>query len=299
MTEPIQYDPQFIREEERNGYLVSEKMKKVWSVQLNLLAQLDRCCKEHGIRYFADYGTLLGAVRHKGFIPWDDDIDVTMLRPDYMRFIEIAPVYFSEPYFFQNYFTDHNNQMTYDFAKLRDERTAAIKEPVAEYPDYHQGIHIDIFPLDIAPEKDGTTPPIIEIAQELWITAAQPRVILDEIVSGNEPRAGTDMILDVMGMPIEDRIRLFDGFMLSNYDKQDTINRFSEIVKSAPCRKEWYEDTVELPFEHINIPAPAGYENILRARYGDYTQIRMYASEHEIDILDPDRSYREYGLPVA
>ena len=95
-------DASFFKEEERCGYLVTEKRKKVWAVGLELWERFDEVCKKHGITYYAYYGTLLGAVRHQGFIPWDDDIDVIMFRDEYKRFQEIAPSEFTEPYFFQN-----------------------------------------------------------------------------------------------------------------------------------------------------------------------------------------------------
>lgn len=80
----------FLKEENRDGYIVSPLMKKVWSVELDLLSELDRVCKKYDIKYYAAFGTLLGAVRNKGFIPWDDDIDVCMLRDDYARLKEVA-----------------------------------------------------------------------------------------------------------------------------------------------------------------------------------------------------------------
>ena len=96
----------FLEEEVRCGYTVSAEMKKLWAVELDLLAEFDRVCKKHGLTYFAFGGTLLGAVRHQGFIPWDDDIDVVMFREDYRRLTQIAAEEFRHPYFFQTPFTD-------------------------------------------------------------------------------------------------------------------------------------------------------------------------------------------------
>ena len=91
----------FLDEEEISGYLVTSQMKEVWAVELDLMAQLDRVCRENGLTYFAGAGTLLGAVRHHGFIPWDDDMDFYMLREDYNKLIGLANE-FKEPYFLQN-----------------------------------------------------------------------------------------------------------------------------------------------------------------------------------------------------
>ena len=94
----------FLKEENRDGYIVSPLMKKVWSVELDLLSELDRVCKKYDIKYYAAFGTLLGAVRNKGFIPWDDDIDVCMLRDDYARLKEVAKDEFSGKYYYQDWY---------------------------------------------------------------------------------------------------------------------------------------------------------------------------------------------------
>ena len=91
----------FFKEEELCGHLVTTQIKKLWSVQLGCLQELKRICEKYDIMFFASGGTLLGAVRHKGFIPWDDDIDVMMFYDDYVRFCEYAPKEIKSPYFFQ------------------------------------------------------------------------------------------------------------------------------------------------------------------------------------------------------
>ena len=102
----LHIDPSFFLEEERNGFVVSAGMKRIWAVELDLLNEFARVCEENGLKWFAHAGTMLGAVRHQGFIPWDDDIDLLMPREDYERFCRLAPTAFSHPYFFQNEQTD-------------------------------------------------------------------------------------------------------------------------------------------------------------------------------------------------
>ncbi len=124
----------------------TEKLKKLHQVELELLDELHRICTAHGLTYFLDSGTALGAVRHKGFIPWDDDMDVGMPRADYDRFIELAGTELKPAFFLQTHDTEPNSYKFY--AKLRKEGTYYPSRISARYR--HQGIAIDIFPFDAA-----------------------------------------------------------------------------------------------------------------------------------------------------
>ncbi|MDE7248566.1 MAG: LicD family protein, partial [Lachnospiraceae bacterium] len=95
----MNFEPSFFKEEIRSDFLVDEKRKKIWAVELQILEKIDEVCRKHHITYYAHYGTLLGAVRHQGFIPWDDDLDIAMFRDDYEKFQKIAAEEFTEPYF--------------------------------------------------------------------------------------------------------------------------------------------------------------------------------------------------------
>ena len=97
----------FFDGEVRSNYYVSPAMKKVWAVLLDLLNELQNVCEQYGIRYYASGGTMLGAVRHQGFIPWDDDIDIFMKRTDYEKFVKLAHGgIFKSPYFWQDVISD-------------------------------------------------------------------------------------------------------------------------------------------------------------------------------------------------
>lgn len=125
----------------------NNELKKVHEVEIEILDEIDRICKKHKIKYFLVGGTLLGAVRHKGFIPWDDDIDISMLREDYDKFIDIClnTNELSEKYFLHCDETDENYWLP--FIKVRKNNTTFNEKFVKDY-DTHKGIFVDIFPYD-------------------------------------------------------------------------------------------------------------------------------------------------------
>jgi len=127
-----------------NDYKVNENQKKIWAIEIDMLTQLDAVCRKNNLRYYLMYGTLLGAYRHGGFIPWDDDIDVVMPRKDYERLKQLKNV-FANPYYLQ--FPGEDEGYYFSFAKLRNSRTTGITMPF-RYQSYNHGLWIDIFPLD-------------------------------------------------------------------------------------------------------------------------------------------------------
>lgn len=130
--------------------MTSEQLRKVQLTQLELLCEVRRICEKEGIKYNIIAGTLLGAVRHKGFIPWDDDADVAMLRPEYEKFRNACEKHMDKDEF---YFQDHRITPGYrwGYGKLRRVGTAFVRNGQEHMP-YEQGIFIDIFPLDNVPE---------------------------------------------------------------------------------------------------------------------------------------------------
>ena len=151
----------------KSGYLVSGEIKKLWYVQLDLLRKFDEMCKEVGIVYYAQGGTLLGAVRHNGFIPWDDDIDIMMLWDDYKKMLKVAPEYFHDPYFLQSYLTEPEGEPTHSRLRRSDTTGCTRFELECITSDqYNKGIFIDIFPLFNVP--DSTDDKEKQIAEILY-----------------------------------------------------------------------------------------------------------------------------------
>lgn len=126
--------------------IAPEVLRKAQLIMLDMLVEFDAICKRHRLRYWLDSGTLLGAVRHAGFIPWDDDIDLAMPVEDYLKFIQIAQGELSSAIFLQNRQTDGAFKL--DYCKLRSNRARIVEfHEKGRQLDYHQGVFVDIFPM--------------------------------------------------------------------------------------------------------------------------------------------------------
>lgn len=278
------------KDELRSNFLVTADRKKVWQAELNILRELDRICRKHGIRYFADYGTLLGAVRHQGFVPWDDDIDVVMLRPEYERFKQVAATEIREPLFFQNTYTDG---FVIGFSKIRDSRTSAV-----EFPDYdgmHQGIFVDIFPLDDVPDGSVRQSNIFQIELEIWRTIMDERNLQYDLANGSVTRLSGDLLRRLLEMSRQERFAEFERFCNGHFGTSEVIDVVSYTLCGSGVQlpRDYYADVVYLPFEGIELPAPKLYHEVLSRRYGDYGKPVRGGSMHEGIILSADIPYRE------
>lgn len=127
-----------------------EQLEKLHTLELKIAKEIKRICEKNGINYFLTAGTVLGAVRHKGFIPWDDDMDIGMLRADYNKFIEACKEDLGSEFFFQTWDTD--KEYPFSFGKIRLNNTSFI-EKFSENCGAHNGIFVDVFPYDNVPDS--------------------------------------------------------------------------------------------------------------------------------------------------
>ncbi|MBR1675824.1 MAG: LicD family protein [Clostridia bacterium] len=127
-----------------------KKLVKIQETEIEILLKIDEICRRHNIQYSLYAGTMLGAIRHKGFIPWDDDIDIAMLRSDYYRFIEIWEMEKPVGYILQN--KEKDPKFTQSFTKIRKDHTTFLQYE-SERGIYHTGIFVDIFPMDRIPDN--------------------------------------------------------------------------------------------------------------------------------------------------
>ena len=289
----LNFSKDFYQEEVRHNFLVTKERKKIWAIELEILSVFDDICQKYNLRYFLTYGSLLGAVRHQGFIPWDDDLDVAMFRPDYEKLKTVIRDELKEPYFFQDAYSD---SILFSFSKIRDSRTTAIEPKYCQDATPHQGIFMDIFPLD------GVYPPgttnIESIEKEIWTSVINPELIAKIIQTPQYPSfLPKDLLQDLLAMPVRDRFRQFEAFVAGQFEDAPLLGVILTTVYTQSAhrlQKAWYEETIYLPFETVMVPVPARYEEVLTTYYGDYHEIRMGTTFHKDIIMDPDKSYLEY-----
>ena len=293
----------WLEEEERSGFLVTKERKELWAVEMDLLEELRRVCQKHNIQYFAAYGTLLGAVRHHGFIPWDDDIDLLMTRDQYDRLCEAASSEFKDPYFFQTEYTDFGSFRTH--AQLRNCRTTAILETEKGMFSFNQGIFIDIFPMDAVCEDETLFQKQIEEMKELRKKFYELRRV--PLPATKEPKLIRNLykkILKARYYTDEGKCPKADEYyrryeeVSARYNDQNTTMiadlSFTLDDRKYFKRREDYQSTTEMPFEFITIPANNGYDRVLRDVYGDYMKPAQADNDHGGLIMDTDVPYTEY-----
>lgn len=291
----LKIDPSFLREEERCGYLVTRQRKEVWAVELDLLAELDRVCRKHGLKYCVGAGTMLGAVRHQGFIPWDDDMDLYMLREDYDR-LNVCAGEFRAPYFLQNSYTEKNLLRT--FARLRNSNTTGTTRIDQALP-VNKGIFIDIFPLDgISPdaEEDRRQDAKNKRFRAMFGPYNTTRKPAGKGLGQRVKWAAKKLYSTLF---VRDPQKLFTRYEdnLRRFSKPDTAlwgNR--TLVFACPKSRrpvEDYRDLIDMPFEFITVPVPRAYDAMLRQQYGDYMKIpeNKGGNMHGELIISTDYAY--------
>lgn len=302
----IELPEHFLVEEVRCEHTISSDMKSVWAVELDLLNEFKEVCSKNNIKWWMDGGSLLGAVRHKGFIPWDDDIDVMLFRKDYDKLCEIASNEFKQPYFFQTELTDHCSMRGH--AQLRNSLTTGILkcEQNANYR-FNQGIFIDIFPLDAIPDDECDFRQMLERINDLKRNCYKKRSKI-HCLCHMKRRNFVFMLFD--------RIRgyLINTVLYDKYGNRTNYVRFENEARKymdkqtmmvgnlvlGTFQNNWawhredYEQTLYMPFEFIQVPVPKGFERRLTEQYGDWHKLVKGSSLHGDVIFDAYRPYTQY-----
>ncbi|HIW74026.1 MAG TPA: LicD family protein [Firmicutes bacterium] len=256
------------------------ELRALQKVELGLLHQFDAICRKEGLAYFLLGGTALGAVRHGGFIPWDDDVDVGMPRPDYERFLRTAPALLPAHLFLQDYHSEPAYFLS--FAKLRDNRTL-FKETVSAHLPIHQGVYLDIFPLDGGPADPQEAEALLKKMKLYRFSLLNRRT--DYIRKKSLPAS---LALSLMA-PFVSRdacFRKIDALCTKYpYGSSPSVANWhgawgtKEVVPAA-----FFGEGKPMPFEDMLCPVPQDYDGYLTSLYGDYRRLppeEKRVSHHE------------------
>ena len=239
-------------------------------IMVDILEEVHKLCEKHGLKYFLDAGTLIGAVRHKGFIPWDDDVDIGMLREDFNKFLEIAKRELPKHLFLQTFETDEYYDVYPVPCKIRYNDTMFLEEGAKENYKMHNGVYIDIFPYDSLPKHNS----IYKIQRALSFNILKSYKRLRDIpekLSVKNKITFSFYKLVVNMFPNRRRLKFFDFLVKWNDPKSEYMGYGVDTYWSEYVyKKSDYFDLVKLEFEGKFFYAPKNYHSVLTQLYGDY-----------------------------
>ena len=273
---------------------MKSEIEQLWVTEQEILDVIDRICAENGLRYSLAYGTLIGAMRHKGFIPWDDDIDIMMPRKDYEKLLAIWDSVAPKEYILQNART--NPDFTQSFSKVRKNHTTFLQDESERIKTYHKGIFVDIFPGDrVAPRGLARKRQYAACVLNLLYTRGH--------TSGSGGLVGmVERIL--LNISEEKRIkrRVATEKKICKWDGNENYE-FIFPSTLAWCKKYYpadlFENLKKIEFNGKKYSCFADPDSILRIDYGDYMQLppeneRVW--KHHPIVIDFERNYEELNL---
>lgn len=286
----ISFPDNYFDTETRCRFTIGKMMKSNWAAQLEVLELLKEVCARHNILFFAGFGTLIGAVRHKGFIPWDDDIDMIMKRPDYMRFLSVARQ--ELPSEFKILSMYYEEQWNGSFSRITNTDSVSVKpEHLARYHGCPFIVGIDIFPVDYYPKT----------SQEQTLQWALLEVVkkninyCDELLEMEDPESevaqicregltrGLELQYEYLGITVDvggsienirnQLFRVYDKIcMMYQEEECEEVVSFQANLSHLAGRwkKEWFDRSIPMGFDVTWVPVPMEYNKVLRATFGDY-----------------------------
>lgn len=297
----------YLNGEIRDGFYVESTMKKAWAAEIEVLNEVDRICRQHDIQYFADWGTLLGTIRHKGFVPWDDDMDITMKREDYTRFCQIVRQEQGELEII--YF--HTDPEWKDMLSrvINGRSVNYTEEHLRKYHGFPYVAGLDIFPLDyVAPteEEDKLQCSMISIVEAFSAN------IRNNTATPEEIEQTTKDIEQMCGVKFNNLeplatqlLKLGERLSMMYTDEESqAVALMGDHAGPRPLDvypKEYYSESIYMPFEYTTIPVPVGYEKILIQKYGENYMIPyLGGTNHEYPFYRKQQRevYRQMGIIV-
>ncbi len=286
----------FFMDEVRCGFVIPAAIKQAWAAELTVLQEIDRVCRKHHITYYADWGTLLGCIRHGGFVPWDDDIDIVMKREDYIRFLTVAVPDMEEGYAVQTY-RNQKDFWLFMGKVVGKNHFCFEKEHLRKFHNFSYIACVDIFVLDYMyrdPEKEekrrtlckymiGTADAVVEGRSDKEETEKRLRII--EEMCGETLERIEDP--EAMGRYLYGKVEeQFGAVPAGESDRLVQLFPWGLKGNTNGYAREDYDPPIYLPFEYTEIPVPRLYDKMLRERYGDYLRLVKNAGAHDYPFFE-------------
>lgn len=249
--------------------MMTNELRQLQLAQLEILKVIDAFCRDHDIQYSLYAGTLLGAVRHHGFIPWDDDLDICMVRSEYDRFIDLWAKEGPKGYLIQNKELERN--FTQSFTKIRKDHTTFLQDE-SERGKYHTGIFVDVFPIDRIPAGKIKRGRFIAdcLLYQLYTREFVPPL------AGRITKLVTGLLLKTSSAGSRNCRRHRHFRKLTRYNSDKNLNMIA-IETTGTLRQTFPADMmdnyVELPFEDMTCLCMKDWDTYLRIKFGDYMEL--------------------------
>lgn len=257
--------------ERKAAILTKAQLRKMQLLQLDMITELDRVCRAHNIKYCLSYGTMIGAVRHKGYIPWDDDADISMLREEYEKFKSVSHELDPHICYFQDHTTDPKYRWGY--GKLRRTGTVFVRLG-QEHLKCRTGVFIDIFPLDDIP--DGFLAQRLHTLQCFLLR----KILWAEV--GKYSAKGTEKLCYQLLSHVPTQVVFAQLEKMALRSRKGNTNHVRTLTfplfRNNSLKKEWFLNCSEYEFEGKYFFGPADYDAYLKSQYGDYMTL---PPEHE------------------
>lgn len=294
----LKFTDEFFQEEVRSGFTVSETMKRYWAAKMEVLQVVISICEKYNLTYYAFWGTLIGVVRHKGFIPWDDDIDIAMKREDYTRFLQVAGKELPDGWHVRSIYEEEGwseyqsavtNELVIDTSEERLERFHGCPFLAA----------VDIFPLDYFPRDSQAAEAqkfLLGAVHDILSSVKYLHTDMQDAAKGEieQVREGVEKGLVELekvchvsfdrSKSVENQLlKLFDRIsMLYGSRDADLLTSYSVYITDRDffLKKEWL-GTDKMPFENMVLTVPSDSDQVLRAYYGNYMVFEKNTQAHD------------------